>query len=66
MATNTPKQPLKALIQDMNAYHARTGGYKPEDVARVIGDQRKGIGLSVPSALPGQAAQVGAAANSKK
>lgn len=51
MFTNTPKgekptMTLQQLVDDMQEYYAKTGAYRPEDVYRLVGDPRKGIGLS--------------------
>lgn len=52
---------LKQLIQSMHEDYARSGGYSPTDMQRILGDQRKGIGLSVPSSWPkGEAMAAGA------
>jgi hypothetical protein len=40
---------LQKLVEETHEYHAQTGGYRPSDIHRILGDQRKGIGLSVPS-----------------
>jgi hypothetical protein len=40
---------LQKLVEETHEYHAQTGGYRPSDIRRIVGDQRKGIGLSIPS-----------------
>ena len=41
----TPAMTLQELVESMQQYHAQTGAYRPEDVYRLVGDPRKGIGL---------------------
>lgn len=45
---------LQKLVENMHQHHAQTGGYRPADINRILGDQRKGIGLSVPSGHRGE------------
>ena len=40
---------LQQLVDNMQQYHAETGAYRPEDVYRSLGDQRRGIGLCLPA-----------------
>jgi hypothetical protein len=38
---------IQQLISDMEQYHSDTGYYRPEDVYRLVGDPRKGIGFGL-------------------
>lgn len=55
----TPSMTLQELVEEMRKYHAKTGAYRPEDVYRLVGDPRKGIGLSFYQAPTGPGCGIG-------
>jgi hypothetical protein len=38
-----------AWIRDMQSHFARTGGFQPSDVHRILGDQREAVALCSPA-----------------
>jgi len=44
-------EPGADWVKDMHEYRARTGVFRPEDIQRLLGDPRKGVGIPVESEL---------------
>jgi hypothetical protein len=38
-------------LKEMQAHYRQTGSYRPEDLSRVLGDQRQGVSMPLASEL---------------
>jgi hypothetical protein len=45
-------------LKEMQTHYSRTGSYRPEDLNRVLGDQRQGVSVPMASQWPA-AAKIG-------